>query len=51
MLNYILQTANPTSPLKNRLKGLEDEYAGVISLNAMGFPPDWESEKIWEDEK
>ena len=51
MLNYMLQTANPTSPLKKRLKGLLDEYAGVISLNAMGFPPDWESEKIWKDEK
>lgn len=51
MLNYMLQTANPTSPFKTRLKMLLKEYESVVSLNAMGFPADWENEKIWKIEK
>jgi abortive infection bacteriophage resistance protein len=48
MLNYMLQTVNPTSPFKQRLIELLDEYKDVISLNAMGFPTDWKDEKMWE---
>ena len=47
MLNYLLQTANPTSPFKKRLIELLEEYRDVVSLKAMGFPADWESEKMW----
>ena len=47
----MLQSVNPTSPFKSRLKDLLNEYADIISLNAMGFPADWEDEKIWKDEK
>lgn len=48
MLNYMLQTANPTSSFKQRLIELLDEYKDIISLNAMGFPTDWKDEKMWK---
>lgn len=48
MLGYLLQTANPTSSFKDRLKTLVDEYKGVASLSAMGFAEGWENEKIWK---
>lgn len=51
MLNYMLQTANPTSPFKNRLKVLLKEYENTVSIHAMGFPMNWNEEKIWEDGK
>ena len=47
MLNYMLQTANPKSSFKDRLKKILKEYGQVISLNAMGFPVTWEEEKMW----
>ncbi len=37
MLNFMLQTVNPTSSFKKRLKNLLKEYHDVISLQAMGF--------------
>lgn len=46
MLNYILQTINPGTSLTQRLKGLIAEYHPKIS--AMGFPENWEAEKIWQ---
>lgn len=49
VLNYMLQTANPRSPLKKHLKKTLKEYSQVISLNAMGFPSDWETETMWMD--
>ena len=48
MLNYLLQTANPTSPFKQRLIELLQEYKDVVSLNAMGFPENWKNERMWE---
>lgn len=48
MLNYLLQTVNPTSTFKKRLKALLDEYHEVIPLDAMGFPKEWASERLWE---
>ncbi len=51
MLNFMLQTANPTSPFKTRLKELLTEYEDIVSLKSMGFPADWEKEKIWESVK
>ena len=47
MLNYLLQTANPTSPFKQRLIELLVEYKDVVSLNAMGFPENWKNERMW----
>lgn len=47
MLNYLLQTANPTSTFKQRLTELLEEYKHVASLSAMGFPEHWKDEKIW----
>lgn len=51
ILNYLLQTANPTSPFKKRLKKLLEEKKDVVFLSAMGFPQGWENEKIWIDKK
>ena len=48
MLNYLLQTANPTSPFKKRLHELLEEYKEVVPLNAMGFSEGWKSEKMWQ---
>ena len=48
MLGYLLQTANPTSSFKDRLKALVNEYKSVASLSAMGFAEGWENEKIWK---
>jgi hypothetical protein len=47
----MLQTANPTSPFKNRLKELLKDYESIVSLNAMGFPDNWSNEIIWENKK
>ena len=47
-INYLLQTANPTSPFKQRLIGLLDEYKNVISLESMGFSENWYNEKMWK---
>ncbi len=49
MINYMLQVANPRSQFKTKLKELLEEYKNVISLDSMGFPKDWEEEKMWED--
>lgn len=45
MLGYLLQTANPTSSFKDRLKALVNEYKSVAPLSAMGFAEGWENEK------
>ena len=47
MLDYILQTANPTSRFKARLTSLLDEYKDVANLKAMGFPINWSREALW----
>lgn len=49
MLNYLLQTANPTSTFSRRLKDLLDDNKSVVSLPAMGFPQGWMAETIWRD--
>lgn len=48
MLNYLLQTVNPTSSFKKRLKELLSSYQSVASLSAMGFGPEWENEEMWK---
>ena len=51
MLDYILQTANPTSSFKAKLTSLLDEYRDVANLKAMGFPADWRREALWTQEE
>lgn len=48
MINYLLQTANPTSNFKQRLCDLLSENKDIANLSAMGFSPNWEQEKIWK---
>ena len=55
MLNYLLQTVNPTSQFKERLIKLLNEYKDVVNLNSMGFCDEsmgdsynWQQEKIWK---
>lgn len=45
MINYLLQTVNVNSTFTERLKDLIAEYQPKNS--AMGFPQNWEDEKIW----
>ncbi len=48
MINFLLQTANPTSNFKSRLLDLLAEYKDVINIEYMGFPTDWQNENIWK---
>lgn len=48
MLNYLLQTANPSSQFKGRLIELLNEYKEIVNINSMGFPNDWQRENIWK---
>ena len=51
MLDYILQTANPTSNFQTRLKSLLEEYKDVANLRVMGFPAHWNEEELWAQRK
>lgn len=44
--NYFLQSVDPKSSFSERLKLLISDYSPKIS--AMGFPENWENEKIWK---
>lgn len=48
VINYFLQTANPTSTFNNRLIDLIDNYKNVVGLSYMGFPDNWEEEPLWK---
>ena len=48
MMNYMLQTVNPTSDFRNKLFDLLNEFQEFISLKSMGFPENWESEFLWK---
>ena len=48
ILNYLLQTVNPTSPFKTWLIAVLDEHKDVVSLPAMGFPKGWKDEEMWK---
>lgn len=48
MINYLLQTANPTSSFKTRLIALFDEYKHVVNIGYMGFPNNWKEENLWK---
>lgn len=46
MINYMLQTVNVNSTFTIRLKELLREFKPTLC--AMGFPENWEEEKIWQ---
>lgn len=48
VINYLLQTANPTSTFNKRLIDLINEYKDVVGLSYMGFPDNWEKESLWQ---
>lgn len=51
MINFMLQTANPTSSFKNRLFQLLEEYEFTLKLESMGFPENWKEDPIWVNVK
>jgi len=46
IIQYLLQTINPSSTFPTRLKQLIADFPEV-DLSAMGFPKNWESEPLW----
>lgn len=48
VLNFFLQTANPTSTFNNRLIDLINDYKDVVGLSYMGFPDNWKEESLWK---
>ena len=48
MLNYLLQSINPTSSFKQKLHLLLKQYP-YASKSSMGFPLNWENEEIWKN--
>jgi len=47
MINYLLQTVNPSNTFKERLSNLLLEYPNV-DVKSMGFPADWKDEVLWK---
>lgn len=47
IINYFLQTINPASQFKQKLKTLLSEYPQV-DIKAMNFPDDWEVQPLWK---
>ena len=48
MLNYMLQTANPTSSFKEKLYELLAEFKEFVPLQDMGFSENWQEERMWK---
>lgn len=46
LINYFLQTVNPTNQLKQRLLQLFSEYS-IVNPRFMGFPANWEADDAW----
>lgn len=46
MIRYLLITISPNNTLKSKLKKLADSYP-TVDISAIGFPCDWENEKLW----
>lgn len=51
MINFLLQTANPTSTFKIRLAELLEEYKCIVNIGNMGFSENWKEETIWKEVK
>ncbi len=47
VIEYFLQTVNPTSHFKKRLHDLLNDYPNV-DCRYMGFPNDWKIEDLWK---
>lgn len=47
IIQYLLQNVNPGTTFPARLKALLVEFPD-IDISAMGFPADWEMEKLWK---
>ena len=45
---YLLNTVNPNHSFISRFKELLTRYPS-IDIKAMGFPENWENEKLWQD--
>ena len=48
IINYLLQTANPTSTFVRQVHALLSEYKNIATLSAMGFSSNWTEEKLWK---
>lgn len=48
MLQYLLQTVNPSNNFKVKLDDLFENYPDVDKF-ALGFPKEWENEKLWQN--
>lgn len=48
MIIYLLNTVNPNHSFVPRFKELLNHYPS-IDVRAMGFPADWENEKLWKE--
>jgi abortive infection bacteriophage resistance protein len=46
IIKYLLCTVSPNNTFTQKLKNLLTEYP-TINIKAMGFPADWESERLW----
>ena len=47
MITYLMNTINPKHKIKANFKVLLAKYPN-IDVRAMGFPANWESEKLWQ---
>lgn len=47
IIKYFLQTVNPNSSFKTKLKELFTKYPSA-DIAAMGFPANWEEEELWK---
>ncbi len=47
MIVYLLNIVNPKHNFRNRLYRLFTDYP-MVDLSAMGFPENWQKEKLWE---
>lgn len=47
IINYLLFTVSPHNTFTNKLKTLIAQYPSS-EIGAMGFPPDWEAEALWQ---
>ena len=48
MLQYLLQTVNPSNNFKVKLEDLFESYPDVDKF-ALGFPEEWKNEKLWSN--
>ncbi len=47
ILLYLLQAINPQNTFAARFRSLLGKYPNV-DVSAMGFPSDWQDEKLWQ---